>query len=808
LAAAFAELLRRTVRMRYPPQISAPPTGSPLKSCVPLASAVWTIPVIGSILGFSPGFVVWAGSAVATLAETGIWTLYQVKEMRRSMGPIMQFLPFPVRLAVLVTVQLFFFESEIDDAFSAANTPVPHVVPTFPPLSPGKDLDGNEFDPNRPHKVWEPKTMSVIIPCREEHGFSYRTMRAVWDSTGGARKNTVLKEIIFIDDGHITKLGRHGQTASMEKRLVEWERVKYRTKVITMNKTVGPSKARNAGADVATGDILAFIDCHCAPQPRWYEQAFRLLAENDRRVVVPHLTMLNTERWTEVFDTYTHHWRSYPIWDGSLHGYEMPDSYNAVIDQAHFLISRKWFEELGGFDSDIMDQSAANLEFSVKCWLCGGEIVTAFDSRIAHMWHNAWDKKSVRRWIFTGDSMKDHGRAVHAWFGEWTTKFENYRSMDMRAHKKEKAAKGHDIDINGFNPVVGGDGEAWFGDISPMKETSDRLHCRPFVWFLHRFRHIYEGAGLLPEQIFMLREGSTHRCLRFVSHIDDYHEAFGTDIGNSDHVVTELNGYANLWHCDKTDESQYWHLSNLKSGDVGEDDCCSGIRAWNTDQCLRSASLIFTTDQCKIEGDSEWQQWYLDHKDGRLKHGDMCVGLGRDNTLQEKNCDDMANDPLFWEQVHTRMPIETEFYRREKQQRPDIWRTPDGYVERATGPCADSIFGCFALRLRYKGSCLDSEMRWNPEPGSCQEFYYVPGSPGAIRAHRPHDDGGDPCLDRLDDENINSWMIGPCHIGKTQDMVLVKQFGAIWFCNIDDPNDHDECLSKTRLGAPLMVGQP
>lgn len=218
--------------------------------------------------------------------------------------------------------------------------------------------------------------------------------------------------------------------------------------------------------------------------------------------------------------------------------------------------------------------------------------------------------------------------------------------------------------------------------------------------------------------------------------------------------------------------------------------------------------IVFHTAQCNIEGDKDSQQWYLDHADGRLVQGLQCAALGRENTLITKHCTDMKNDPIFWEQVHMRLPIETELYLREKKQRPEIWKKPDGYKDRATGACAQSLVGCFAVRPRYKGTCLDQFLAWNPEPQSCQEFYYVPGKPaGAIRANRPKEDS-DPCLDRLDENNEGSYGLVPCAEVQTQDYYMVKRSGVIWFCDNDDPGDTDECLSKTRLGAAMLAGQP
>ena len=46
-------------------------------------------------------------------------------------------------------------------------------------------------------------------------------------------------------------------------------------------------------------------------------------------------------------------------------------------------------------------------------------------------------------------------------------------------------------------PLAAGDPQPWYGDIGNIEEVSRRLRCRPFAWFLHRFRGVYITGGIL-----------------------------------------------------------------------------------------------------------------------------------------------------------------------------------------------------------------------------------------------------------------------------------------------------------------------
>ncbi|CAE7345228.1 gly-6 [Symbiodinium natans] len=51
-------------------------------------------------------------------------------------------------------------------------------------------------------------------------------------------------------------------------------------------------------------------------------------------------------------------------------------------------------------------------------------------------------------------------------------------------------------------------------NVSQTLALKQRLGCKPFAYFLHRFRKIYLNSGMLPERVFRIRSRGTGLCLQ------------------------------------------------------------------------------------------------------------------------------------------------------------------------------------------------------------------------------------------------------------------------------------------------------
>ena len=234
-------------------------------------------------------------------------------------------------------------------------------------------------------------------------------------------------------------------------------------------------------------------------------------------------------------------------------------------------ISRKWFFEIGGYDSSMKGWGGENLDQSLRIWTCGGEIVSAPESYVAHMWRDGSEKTKAKYKVGAGDAVKNRARAVKAHLGEWYKK-----TLDFPSFKRWR---GQDLDTSSIT-----DG---FSD----------LKCENFEWYLKRFKYIYRDGGVLPSEVFQIAaveaEGSP-QCLEL--------KTLGwTNFGHNDEIV--------LKECsdDHTkSQSQWWHGSNrLQDGS-----CCGGLRAWNTDQCINGRGVAtgakkIPTHTCDLDSGKE-----------------------------------------------------------------------------------------------------------------------------------------------------------------------------------------------------------
>jgi len=503
-----------------------------------------------------------------------------------------------------------------------------------------------------PDTRWEPKTLSVVLPCAGEGEFASKTVKAVSASV----PEGILAEIVVVDDGSKPALGK----SHLKKEF----RSEYGVKLVRHKQARGLIRAKSAGAAAATGDIIVFFDCHVAPRPGWHVEFLKSSAENYRRIVVPVITDLDIDSWTERRRA-TGHSKCYLTWDMDFKWFESTTADVPVLSGGLLGISRRWWNETGGYDKGMAVWGGENIDQSLRTWLCGGEIVSLDNAFVAHMWRNSQDSRTEAQYETTViDPLKNRLRAGYGWLGSYIEKLHQYPYL---------------------NPRILGVGKQGV-DVGELHAVRDRLGCRPFAWFLWRFRDVYEDSGLLPDEVFQLQETKSGLCLT-------YNGPSGTN--------SQGRAIAKLMPCDAPSpgmlqfkqhpNATMWHLGNKEHG-TGR--CCSGLRSWNTDQCLGSLARegILTT-VCGINGKDRSQFWRLSGEDDRLAPGQLqkgdgnCVvalrkknkdggesGAGGSFVLRPRKCLERSDEaPVRWRKLRSEEPLETRLYREAKTERPELF---------------------------------------------------------------------------------------------------------------------------------------
>jgi GT2 family glycosyltransferase len=211
--------------------------------------------------------------------------------------------------------------------------------------------------------------VSVVLPARDEGAMLAPTLLSI----ARARANARHIEFIVVDDA--SSDGCIANLIAAMPELLEEPNIDIR--VLRQDERAGVYRSRNAGAAVASAEILFMTDAHVRFSSGWDD----MVMEHSRPDRV--LSGTTTEDGTE------------------FHGYgcellvpfmgarwsEQPSAELAAVQVAPChatAVSRRLFEELGGYDAGMLYYGAGEPEFSLRAWLHGAEICLLRDLDIQH----------------------------------------------------------------------------------------------------------------------------------------------------------------------------------------------------------------------------------------------------------------------------------------------------------------------------------------------------------------------------------------------------------------------------------------
>mmetsp|Transcript_170452 Transcript_170452/g.546579 ORF Transcript_170452/g.546579 Transcript_170452/m.546579 type:complete len:694 (-) Transcript_170452:54-2135(-) len=511
---------------------------------------------------------------------------------------------------------------------------------------------------NMPHGLGnEPERMSIVLPCLNETKFVVKTVLKFCERT----PKDLLQEIIVVDDGSSPPLEGELKKAGIPEEC--------RLRVLRHTQPWGLMIAKQTGGDAALGKYIGFYDCHVAPAEGWYRETVELLRQQPKRLVVPLIGDLDVDKWDERTNGALTA-KCYINFNADFWWYDDESDAIPVISGGLVATTRWWWHMSGGYDKSMRGWGGENTDQSLRAWLCGGDVLRAKSSRIAHMWRVPSDRRTLAKYKLKG-GVDNLARVAAMWFDEFKPKF---REGKLDPHL----------------------------NVSDGLEMRERLQCKPFAYFLHRFRRVYIDGGVIPDKVFKIRAKQSGKCLQrhgggyqlrpcaqggWFHKANQMHENFPADDfdGSAEDESSEQEvvcgnhkaktcagcpqGHGPGWcHNDciwnfgacMNREKFLKAQEKRKAKAVPSPKCCSGIREWNTLDCFdRLDTAGPLAYNCDITGKNENQQ-YLWDSSGRIRHfSGTCLTEGPDHKIKASDCEGAG----AWEEIEPFLPEETKLYR-------------------------------------------------------------------------------------------------------------------------------------------------
>ncbi|PAA60805.1 hypothetical protein BOX15_Mlig011947g1 [Macrostomum lignano] len=294
-------------------------------------------------------------------------------------------------------------------------------------------------------------TASIIIPFHEEHWSTL--LRTVVSCIHRAPRHLV-KEVILVDD--------FSKKSFLGDPLEKYVSAHFtNVRVLRNAKREGLIRTRIFGARNATGDVLIFLDSHCECNINWLPPLLHPIANNYKTVVCPFIDVIDFNTFAYraqdegargAFD-WEFYYKRLPLLPEDLKHPSKPFD-SPVMAGGLFAISTKWFWELGGYDPGLDIWGGEQYELSFKIWQCGGRMVDTGCSRIGHVYRKYAPFPNPGVGDFIG---RNYRRVAEVWMDEYAEYIYN-----RRPHYKSIPA----------------------GDLTSQREIRERLHCKPFKWFM------------------------------------------------------------------------------------------------------------------------------------------------------------------------------------------------------------------------------------------------------------------------------------------------------------------------------------
>nr|XP_018901393.1 PREDICTED: polypeptide N-acetylgalactosaminyltransferase 2-like [Bemisia tabaci] len=444
----------------------------------------------------------------------------------------------------------------------------------------------NEMCQKRKWRQDLPATSVIITFHNEARSTLLRTVVSVLNRT----PEHLIKEIILVDD--------FSDSPSDGEELAKIQKIK----VLRNEKREGLMRSRVRGADAASASVLTFLDSHIECNVNWLEPLIERIVEDKTRVVCPIIDVISLDTFQYIgasadlrggFD-----WNLVFKWE-YLSQTERENRRRdptapirtPMIAGGLFSIHKAYFEKLGKYDMAMDVWGGENLEISFRVWQCGGSLEIVPCSRVGHVF------RKRHPYSFPGGSgnvfAKNTRRAAEVWMDDYKQFY--YASVPLA----------RSVD---------------FGDISDRLALKERLHCKPFKWYLD-----YVYPELKVPDFSSIASGVIQQgvwCLDTIGHL--------------------TGGTVGVYPCHNTGGNQDWVFTN--TGQIKHNDVCLALTT-------QEPGSVLVMKTCQHSSDQKWIQL---SKTGLIKHSilNLCIDSkhSQNRGLIVDKCDSSATSQQ-WEYV-------------------------------------------------------------------------------------------------------------------------------------------------------------
>ncbi|EGD75657.1 hypothetical protein PTSG_07775 [Salpingoeca rosetta] len=414
-----------------------------------------------------------------------------------------------------------------------------------------------------------PKVSVIIIFYNEPVSTLLRNVLSVLNRS----PQHLLGEIVLVDDNSTLP-----ELQDLPKHLAKLPKKVRHVRRNVHNGIVG---ARIRGSREARFPIIAFIDSHAEVFPGWLEPLVYRIHLNRKTVVIPHLRPIDIHSLSAVAGVArvtskgSFNWRmsfthvgANPDKDIIGDNKKIGPVRTPVMPGGIFAMEKKWFEELGEYDPEILYYGGEHLELSFRVWMCGGSMESIPCSNVGHIYRHfdrfavdpLLDNKKIGPILDRNDL-----RVAEVWMDEY----------------KEIV-----YDTRGF---YGKDP----GDLSERRAIRERLNCHSFKWFLENVHPDLWVPDIHPKFSGIISDPSKRICV--------------------DNMQHDRGGPIGMYGCHGM-TTQRWRLMNdgvISNGvaclrwDAFGVKACSDAHTWNVVDGTLRPEQYDNTCLTKLEGTTE-----------------------------------------------------------------------------------------------------------------------------------------------------------------------------------------------------------